>query len=103
MVTRTEFISKWKTHFLFCGLFLAAFAFSVVVNMFAGERFSQSVLLVVQEIRPAEVLMFFAFWYVCAFYRRNDEWSSSFTSLNLTSKDEKRLERVREKVMKSRM
>jgi hypothetical protein len=87
-MVRTEFIAKWKTHLLFCGLFLAAFAFSVVVSMFAGEPFSQSVVLALQEIRPAEVLMFFAFWYVCSFYQPNHEWSSSFTTLNLSSKNE---------------
>jgi len=37
MVTWTEFISKWKAHLLFSGAFLAAVAFSVVVNLIAGN------------------------------------------------------------------
>jgi hypothetical protein len=88
MVTWTEFISKWKAHLLFSGAFLAAAAFSVVVNLIAAERLSEAALHGVQEIRPAEVVMFFAFWYYCAFYQSKDEWHSSFTSLKLRSKDD---------------
>lgn len=33
-----EFISKWKIHLLFGGTFLAAIAFSIVMNMVAGEH-----------------------------------------------------------------
>ncbi len=88
MITRSEFTSKWKTHLLFGGGFLAAIAFSVVVNMVAGEHFSEAAWSAVREIRPMEVVMLVAFWYGCAFYQPKDEWSSSFTSLNLGSKDE---------------
>ncbi|MDQ3174586.1 MAG: hypothetical protein M3Q91_12910 [Acidobacteriota bacterium] len=88
MVIRGEYISKWKMHLLFGGGFLAAIAFSVVVNMVAGEHFSEAAWSAVREIRPIEVVMLVAFWYYCAFYQPKDEWSSSFTSLNLGSKDE---------------
>jgi len=88
MVIRGEYIPKWKMHLLFGGGFLAAIAFSVVVNMVAGEHFSEAAWSAVREIRPIEVVMLVAFWYYCAFYQPKDEWSSSFTSLNLGSKDE---------------
>ena len=88
MVIRGEYISKLKIHLFFgCGL-LAAIAFSVVVNMVAGEHFSAAAWSAVRELRPIEVVMLVAFWYYCAFYQPKDEWSSSFTSLNLGSKDE---------------
>lgn len=73
MVTRIEFISKWRTHLLFCGLFLAAVAFSVVVNMVAGKHFSAAAWSAVREIRPIEVVMLVGFWYYCAFYQPKDE------------------------------
>jgi hypothetical protein len=88
MVMRGEYISKWKIHLLFGGGFLAAIAFSVVVNMVAGEHFFEAAWSAVREIRPFEVVMLVAFWYYCAFYQPKDEWSSSFISLNLGSKDE---------------
>jgi hypothetical protein len=88
MVTRSNFSSKWKAHLLFGGGFLAAIAFSVGVNMVAGEHFSEAAWSAVREIRPIEVVMLIGFWYYCAFYQPKDEWSSSFTSLNLGSKDE---------------
>jgi hypothetical protein len=83
-----EHISKWRVHLLFGGGFLAAMALSFVVNMVAGKHFSEAAWSAVWEIRPTEVVMFVAFWYYCAFYQPKDEWSSSFTSLNLASKDE---------------
>ena len=88
MVTRSEFSSKWKAHLLFGGGFLAALAFTLVVNMVEGEHFSEAALSTVREIRPLGVVMLVGFWYYCAFYQPKDEWSSSFTSLNLGSKDE---------------
>ncbi|MGI8897010.1 MAG: hypothetical protein ACR2IB_01330 [Pyrinomonadaceae bacterium] len=83
-----EYLSKWRIHLLFGGAFLAAIAFSVVVNMVAGEHFSEAAWSAVREIRPSEIVMLVAFWYYCALYQPKDEWSSSFTSLNLGSKDE---------------
>ena len=87
MITRSEFTSKWKAHLLFGGGFLAAITFSVVMNMVAGAHFSDAAWTAVREMRPTEVIMFVAFWYYCAFYQPKDEWSSSFTTLNLGSKD----------------
>jgi hypothetical protein len=88
MVLRGEYISKWKIHLLFGGGFVGALAFSIVVNMVAGEHFSAAAWSAVLETKPIEVVMLVAFWYYCAFYQPKDEWSSSFTSLNLGSKDE---------------
>ncbi len=85
MITGSEFISKWKTHLLFGGGFLAAIAFSVVLNMVAGEHFSEAAWSAVREIRLMEVVLLVAFWYACAFYQPKDEWTSSFTRLNLRS------------------
>ena len=82
-----ENISKWRVHFLFGGAFLAAIAFNVVVNLLAGEHFSEAAWSALLEIRPIEVAMLVGFWGYCAFYQPKDEWSSSFTSLNLGSKD----------------
>lgn len=89
MITRTDFTSKWKAHLLFGGGFLAAIAFNLMVNMVEGERFSQAAWSTVREVRLAEVIMFVAFWYYCAFYEPKDERSRWFTSLNLGSKDTK--------------
>jgi hypothetical protein len=89
MIMRGESGSKWKIHLLFGGGFSAAFAFSVMINMVAGEHFSEAAWSAVREIRPMEVLMLAAFWYGCAFYQPKDEWSSPFTSLNLTNKIER--------------
>lgn len=91
IITQSEFTSKWKAHLLFGGGFLAAIAFSLVVNMVAGEHFSEAAWSAVREIKPTEVVMFFAFWYYCAFYQTKDERSNSFTSLNLGSKDEEHI------------
>ena len=87
MITRSEFTSKWKAHLLFGGGFLAAIAFSVVMNIVSGEHFSEAAWSAVRDIRPSEVVMLVAFWYYCAFYQSKNERSSSFTSLNLGSKD----------------
>ena len=86
MITRSEFSSKWKAHLLFGGGFLLAIAFSLIVKMVAGEPFSQAVWSAIREVRPAEVVMFLAIWYYCAFYQPNKQ-SSPFISLNLGSKD----------------
>jgi hypothetical protein len=83
-----ESISKWKIHLLFGGLFLAAIAFNVVMNMVAGEHFAGAAWSAVREITPVEVAMLVAVWYSCAVYRPKDEWSTSLTTLNLGSKDE---------------
>lgn len=88
---RSDFISKWKIHLLFGGGFLAAIAFSVVVDMVAGEHFSEAAWSVVREIRSMEVVMLISFWYACVFHPPKDEWSSSFTTLNLGSKEKEKL------------
>ena len=88
MITRAQFNSKWKAHLLFGGVFLVAIAFSVAMKMVEGEHFLEASWSAIRGIRPIELVMAVAFWYYCAFYQPKDEWSSSFTSLNLGSKDE---------------
>lgn len=88
MIGRAQFNSKLKAHLLFGGAFLAALAFSVVMKVVAGEHFSEASWSAVRGIRPIELVMALAFWYYCTFYYPKDEWTSSFTSLNLRSKDE---------------
>ncbi len=88
MVTRTEFVSKWKTHLVFGVGLVAAITFNVAANMVAGQHLSDAAWSAVRELRPLEVLMYLLFWYAIAFYRLKDEWSSSLTSLNLGSKDD---------------
>lgn len=85
MITRSEFISKWKTHLLCGGGFLAAVAFSVVTDVVAGERFYEAAWSATREIKPMEVVMLISFWYACVFHPPKDEWNSSFTTLNLGS------------------
>lgn len=41
-------------------LFLAAIAFNFMVNLVAGERFSQAAWSAVREVRLVEVIMFVA-------------------------------------------
>ena len=84
-MTKNKLISGWKIHLLFGGGFLAALAFSVMTNIVAGERFFDAAWSAVRAIRPVEVVMLISFWYACAFYRPKNEWTSSFTTLNLRS------------------
>ncbi len=83
MMTKNKFISKWKIHFLFGGVFLAAVAFSVVTNIVGGQRFFEATWSAVRELKPIEVGMLISFWYACVFYPLKDEWNGSFTTLNL--------------------
>ena len=82
-MTKSEFVSRWKIHLLFGGGFLAAISFSFMTNIVAGERFPNAAWSAVRAIRPVEVMMLILFWYAFAFYQPKNEWSSSFTTLNL--------------------
>lgn len=90
-MTKGEFLSKRKIHFLFSGGFLTAIAFSVVTNMVAGQRFFDASAVAVREVNPIVVVMICSFWYSCAFYRPTDEWSSLLTVLNLQRREKKKL------------
>lgn len=82
-MTKNELIAKWKIHLLFAGGFLVVLAFNIVTEMIAGESFLSAMWNALGEIRPMEYVMIILFWYVCAFQKPEDNWSGSFTTLNL--------------------
>lgn len=79
----SRFTSNWKTHLLFASCFLAAIAFSIVAGMVAGDRFLSAVLNASTGIALSDILITIILWSACVCYESKDEWSSSFTVLNL--------------------
>jgi len=88
-MTKNEFISKWKIHLLFGGGFLVAVAFTVAVNIIAGERFPDAAWSAIRGIKPIEIVMLISFWYAWVFHQPKSEWNGSFTTLNLRRSREK--------------
>ncbi len=79
----SRFTSKWKIHLLFASCFLAAIALSIVASMVTGDRFLSAVLNAIAGIALSDILITIILWSACVCYEPKDEWSSSFTVLNL--------------------
>ena len=73
---------KTKVHLFFGGGFLLAFAISVAINFFSGQRLALSIVGAFREIKPMEYIMFFLFWYWLA-RGRQTESRPTLTTLNL--------------------
>lgn len=77
------FTSKWRTHYLFVGLLLAAVAFSTALKIVEGEHILSATISAIRELNPTEIVMFVALWYSVAFRPATDEWPRTITTLDL--------------------
>jgi hypothetical protein len=80
-----EFLAKQKVHAVFVGAFLFALAFSITINLTAGQTFVDAIWKTLSDLRPMDYFLFALCWYMGAVHRPKDDWDSSLITLNLSS------------------
>jgi hypothetical protein len=77
-----------KVHLVFAGGVTLILLFGVLSKMASGERFFQALWNSVKDGRPTEWLMILLFWYMCAFQRPQNSWTTGqVTTLGLSGRE----------------
>jgi hypothetical protein len=73
-MNRTELLAKWKTHFIFLGVFVSVLAFNTTTNLAAGQGLQTSTWNAIREVAPMDYAMLVLFWYFSVVRRPEDGW-----------------------------